>query len=81
MICLQNKEISGYRGAIQSGKKAGTGENTYMDGARYIGDWLDDMRHGHGMCYYASGDRYEGGMGEGPHAWTRDIFLCQWCSL
>ena len=32
-----------------------------MDGTQYTGEWLDDMRHGHGLYYFANGDRYEGG--------------------
>ena len=26
----------------------------------YVGDWLDNMRHGQGRCYFYNGDLYQG---------------------
>ena len=41
---------------------------TYSDGSHYVGDWLDNKRHGMGTSSYPSGGRY-GGMWEAgrPH--------------
>jgi len=47
------------------GKKAGEGQNTYINGDRYVGSWKNDVREGYGIMYSASGDRFEG-------AWAND---------
>jgi hypothetical protein len=37
------------------------GQGVYTQGRRrYVGDWADDRREGHGFETYASGDEYEG---------------------
>ena len=47
------------------GKKAGEGQNTYMNGDRYDGTWKNDVREGNGTLYMASGDKFKG-------AWAND---------
>ena len=37
-----------------------TGEMTWTSGDKYIGDWEDNVRSGHGLYLYASGNRYKG---------------------
>ena len=36
------------------------GEMTWPSGDKYIGDWEDDRRNGHGLYLYTSGNRYKG---------------------
>ncbi len=31
-----------------------------MDGSKYEGSWVDDVREGYGVYHYVNGDRYEG---------------------
>ena len=38
----------------------GYGTHFYPDGARYEGEWADNMRSGWGTMFYSNGDRYEG---------------------
>ena len=35
-------------------------EYIFSNGARYKGQWKEDMRHGYGMQIWADGARYEG---------------------
>jgi hypothetical protein len=32
----------------------------WKDGREYVGEYRDDLRHGHGVFTYANGTRYEG---------------------
>lgn len=41
-------------------KKHGQGTFIYLDGSKYEGAWVNDVREGFGTYYYANGDRYEG---------------------
>ncbi len=46
----------------------GKGKYSYIDGARYIGDFYNGAPQGVGTVYYKSGDRYEGGWRQNkPH--------------
>lgn len=36
------------------------GETSWPDGKRYIGDYLDDKKHGEGIFEWGNGKRYEG---------------------
>lgn len=37
-----------------------------MDGSKYEGSWVEDLREGYGVYQYANGDRYEG-------EWKQDL--------
>jgi hypothetical protein len=37
----------------------------YSDRTMYEGDWVDDERHGHGICYFPSGNIYIGSFAHG----------------
>jgi len=41
-------------------KKHGQGTFIYLDGSKYDGSWVDDVREGFGIYHYVNGDRYEG---------------------
>ena len=44
-----------------SGLRHGYGEYTYVDGSRYLGDWVTGRRHGNGVFFDGHGKRqYEG---------------------
>lgn len=32
----------------------------YASGTVYDGEWKNDLKHGTGICYYATNERYEG---------------------
>ena len=40
--------------------KHGKGEQTWVDGAKYNGDWRNGMAEGQGTFYHANGDVYTG---------------------
>src|SRR3989344_5325436 len=40
--------------------KHGRGINTWADGGRYEGGYVDGKKHGHGIYTWPNGDRYEG---------------------
>jgi len=52
------------------------GTFTYPDGAKYVGEFGSDKRHGQGTHTWASGSKYVGGWqddkehGQGTHTWT-----------
>ena len=41
-------------------KQEGKGIETWPDGARYEGDYVDGRKHGKGILNFADGSRYEG---------------------
>ena len=49
-----------YIGQIKNGKKNGKGFMTYSDKSTYDGEWLNDLKNGHGVQKLANGDKYEG---------------------
>lgn len=53
-------------GEFKEGKLHGKGIHNYISGAKYDGDWLNNLRDGFGIYYYP-----EGGI----------IFVCVWCAL
>jgi hypothetical protein len=38
----------------------GYGEVSYMNGSKYMGYWLNNMKHGSGILVYKDGSRYKG---------------------
>jgi hypothetical protein len=41
---------------------------TYRDGSKYVGEFKDELPHGHGTATFASGDKYVGEFEDGlPH--------------
>ena len=44
-----------YTGAWVCGKKHGHGAFTWQDGSEYVGEYLNDVRHGRGAMKYATG--------------------------
>ena len=60
----RNQEItSNYTGPLDYNDISGVeerGEYIFKNGAKYIGQWKGDMRHGHGEQTWADGARYEG---------------------
>lgn len=51
-----------YEGEIEEsqGKRHGKGTMFYNTGERYIGEWNMDQETGHGIKYFADGNKYEG---------------------
>lgn len=55
-------------------------------GEKYVGDWSDDMRNGHGTHTYANGDVYIGKWkddkkhfrGQLTEKATGDVYECSW---
>ncbi len=48
--------------------KQGSGQFVYMDGSRWVGEFVNGKPHGKGICYYANGDKYDGGWANhSPH--------------
>lgn len=46
----------------------GTGNYTYSDGSRYLGEFFNGLPEGQGTTYYINGDRYTGGWKQhAPH--------------
>ena len=43
----------------------GKGETIWRDKKRYIGEYLDDKKHGHGIFEWGNGKVYEGGWANG----------------
>ena len=52
--CLKSNFVE--NGTIQIGK----GETYYKNGDRYVGEFMNGLRHGKGTYYWTSGDRYSG---------------------
>ena len=46
-------------GQFKDNKIHGKGKKDYANGDKYTGDWIDDIKTGHGVYIYANGDRYE----------------------
>ncbi len=38
----------------------GEGEFTWTDGRRYLGEYLDDKKHGYGIFEWPDGKKYKG---------------------
>ena len=45
---------------IKTNKRHGRGEQIWRNGAKYLGNWADDMANGEGRLIYGDGDFYEG---------------------
>ena len=41
-----------YEGDFANGKREGKGKYITKDGEYYIGEWLNDLKHGKGILYY-----------------------------
>ena len=55
-----------YQGEFREGKKEGRGEMTFgsehpLSGSTYVGQFKNDMPHGHGLMNYSNGATYTGG--------------------
>jgi hypothetical protein len=37
----------------------GRGTRYYIDGSKYVGDWVNDQKEGLGVSIWPDGDRYE----------------------
>ena len=46
---IDYKSGANYKGCIKGIRKAGKGTFTWHDGSQYIGEFLNDQRHGQGM--------------------------------
>ena len=44
--------------------KNGQGTYTYASGAKYVGEWMNDMMHGQGTYTYAADGKIEKGLFE-----------------
>ncbi len=50
-----------YEGEVNSsGEEHGQGTYYYASGAKYVGQWSNDLKHGRGTMYFANGNTYEG---------------------
>ena len=56
----ENKIVSNYSGKLIAGKRSGFGTNTWSNGNRYDGNWLNDIMHGSGKMFYSNGNIYDG---------------------
>ncbi len=57
-----------YKGDFKNGKANGMGEATWSIGKKankYVGEWKDDMPHGHGVYTKLDGSKYKGEWKEG----------------
>jgi hypothetical protein len=46
-------------GQFKDSKMNGKGTYYFVDGHKYVGDWIDDNRTGQGVFTWANGARYE----------------------
>ena len=66
-------------------KKQGQGTFTWVNGDKYVGQWMNDRMHGQGIYYHADGNKYEGQwvndmkQGQGTFTWNNgDKYTGQW---
>ena len=45
--------------------KSGKGVHTWMDGKKYVGDYVGDKKHGKGIFTWPDGRKYDGDWKEG----------------
>ncbi|XP_056611816.1 radial spoke head 1 homolog isoform X2 [Triplophysa dalaica] len=64
-----------------------TGTYKFKNGARYIGEWYRNLKHGQGVFYYPDGSKYEGSwlddlrQGHGVYTYPNgDIYNGEWLS-
>ena len=66
----------GKEGCIKGDCINGKGTYVYKDGAaRYVGDFVDGMANGAGICFYANGERYDGEWREGSFNGIGTLFM------
>ena len=46
-------------GEFKHGKSHGRGSYYFVDGRKYVGDWVEDMETGEGVFTWPDGDKYE----------------------
>ena len=46
-------------GQFKHGKSHGRGSYYFVDGRKYVGDWVEDMETGEGVFTWPDGDKYE----------------------
>ena len=56
-----------YVGDMKNGKRHGFGTNTFVNGDMYIGDFKNNYYDGHGIMFWASGNKYKGQLKSGKH--------------
>ncbi|KAH8620408.1 putative MORN repeat [Trypanosoma vivax] len=50
-----------YIGSVdEEGRMSGFGKAVWKSGDTYVGEWLNDVMHGHGVYRWAGGDCYDG---------------------
>jgi len=54
-----------YEGNWKNGKMNGVGEYTWPNGDHYIGEYLNDLKHGKGVLKKVNGEVYDGAWKEG----------------
>ncbi|GFQ00890.1 phosphatidylinositol 4-phosphate 5-kinase 9 [Phtheirospermum japonicum] len=57
-ISLPNGER--YSGSLLANAPEGSGNYTWSDGCKYVGEWKFGTRHGHGKIQFPNGSTYEG---------------------
>ena len=68
-----------YKGEWRNGVIHGKGERTWSTGAKYIGDFVEEMRSGYGEMFYENGDWYKGEWqfdlkhGIGEFIWAKEL--------
>jgi hypothetical protein len=52
---IQRQTCNLYRGSFQNGKRCGFGTFFYANGSQYMGEWLDNSKHGQGCFIHPDG--------------------------
>ena len=70
IICADGSELGTYDGSWANGQRTGLGVQSFANGNRYEGHWLNDKKEGPGRFFYRSTNKvYEG-------EWVDDIPKC-----
>lgn len=63
-----------YKGSWISGKRDGFGIQLFPNGARFIGNWKDDVAHGFGRLELSDGTYYEGNYLKNSIQWGKLVY-------
>ena len=61
IICQSDSRADTSRNGLREGYGRFIGRDTgNLRNYEYVGEWVNNMRHGQGRCYYYNGDLYQG---------------------
>ena len=58
--CSFGRMANRYEGPFKAGKMHGKGTYHYASGQKYVGEFVDNQKQGHGVHTWPNGNRYEG---------------------